>query len=61
MFDGAPFCLNKYLTKARFRKIMEPIHYTSKEVPLHFVDRFHEVEEMINAINDHYSSEYKPL
>jgi hypothetical protein len=32
----------------------------SKELPLLFVDCFHEVCEMIDAFNDHYSSEYKP-
>ena len=61
MFEGAPFCLNEYMTKARFREIMESIRYTSKEAPLLFVDRFHEISEMIDAFNDHYSSEYKPL
>ena len=39
---------------------MELIRYTSKEAPLLFVDRFHEVREMIDAFNDHYLSEYKP-
>jgi hypothetical protein len=58
MFDGAPFCLNKYMTKVRFRKITELIRYTSKEAPLLFVD--HEVPKMIDAFNDHYSSKYKP-
>jgi hypothetical protein len=61
MFEGAPFCLDEYMTEARFREIMELIHYTSKEAPLLFVDRLHEVREMIDAFNDHYSSEYKPL
>ncbi len=60
MFEGSPFRLNKYMTKAHFREIMESIRYTSKEAPLLFVDRFHEVREMVDAFNDHYSSEYKP-
>ena len=34
MFEGAPFCLNEYITKARFHEIMESIRYTSKEAPL---------------------------
>ena len=61
MFEGAPFRLNEYMSKARFREIMESIRCTSKEAPLLFVDRFHEIREMIDAFNDHYFSEYKPL
>jgi hypothetical protein len=37
---------------------MVVIRYTSKEEPLLFIDHFHEVLEMINAFNDHYSLEY---
>jgi hypothetical protein len=60
MFEGAPFCLNEYCSKGRFNDIMATIRYTSKDAPLMFVDRFHEVCEMIDAFNDHYSTEYMP-
>ena len=60
MFEGAPFRLNEFMTKTRFREIMEAIRYTSKEAPLLFVDRFHEIREMIDAFNNHYASEYRP-
>ena len=60
MFEGALFCLNEYTMKARFHEIMESIHYTSKDAPLLFMDRFHEVREMIDAFNYKYSSKYKP-
>ena len=60
MFDGAPFCLNNNMSKGRINDIMATIHYTSKEAPLLFVDRFHKVREMIDAFNDHYSLEYLP-
>jgi hypothetical protein len=60
MYDGAPFRLNEFMTKSRFREIMEAIRYTSKVAPLLFVDRFHEIREMIDAFNNHYSSDYKP-
>ena len=60
MFDGAPFRLNEYMSKGRFNDIMAAIRYTNDEAPLFFVDRFHEVREMIEAFNDHYSSEYLP-
>ncbi len=43
MFDGAPFRLNKYMSKGRFNDIMATIRYTNKEAPLFFIDRFHEV------------------
>jgi hypothetical protein len=48
------------MPKVQFNNIMVAICYTSKEVSLLFVDRFHEVCNMINAHNEHYSSEYKP-
>jgi hypothetical protein len=60
MFDGAPFHLNEYMTKAHLCKIMESVRYTSKEEPLLFVDHFHEIREMIDAFNIHYPSKYKP-
>ena len=62
VIDGVPFCfcLNKNMMKARFHEIMKLICYTSKNAPLLFVNCFHEVQEMIDAFDDHYSSEYKP-
>jgi hypothetical protein len=39
---------------------MVAIRYTSKEARLFFVDGFNEIHEMIDAFNEHYSSEYKP-
>ena len=56
MFEGAPFCLNEFMTRSRFKEIMELLCYTSKEAPLLFVDHFHKVQEMIGAFNNHYSS-----
>ena len=56
MFDGAPFRLNEFMTKSRFRDIMVAMRYTSKEAPLLFVDRFHEIREMVEAFNDHYQT-----
>ncbi len=60
LFEGAPFCLNEYCSKGQFNDIMTAICYTSKDAPLMFVDRFHKVREMIDAFNDHYSTEYMP-
>ncbi len=60
MFEGAPFCLNEYCSKGQFNDIMATIRYTSKDAPLMFMDRFHEVRKMIDAFNNHYSTEYMP-
>jgi hypothetical protein len=48
------------MTYTRFRDIMAAIRYTNKDAPLLFHDKFHEVRQMIDAFNDHYSSEYSP-
>ena len=53
MFDGAPFRLNAYMSRNRFRKIMHALRYTDKEEPLFFIDRFHDVRQMIDAFNKH--------
>ena len=60
MFVGAPFRLNAYMSRNRFDAIMHALRYTNKEAPLLFLDRFHEVRQMIDAFNDHYSKGYKP-
>jgi hypothetical protein len=52
-FKGVPFWLNAYMSKARFINIMGAIRYTDKADPLLFVDRFHEVRQMIKAFNKH--------
>jgi hypothetical protein len=60
MFDGAPFRLNTFMSKKRFLAISSAITYTNKPPPQAFVDRFHEVRQMIDAFNDHYAKEYIP-
>ena len=54
MEEGAPFRLNAYLSLKRFNAITSAMRYTSIDPPP-FVDRFHDVREMIDAFNDHYS------
>jgi hypothetical protein len=54
MFNGAPFCLNSFMSYSRFKEILKAIHYTDKEEPLFFIN-------MINPFNDHYAMGYKPL
>ena len=56
MFDGAPFRLNAYMSRNRFRKFMQALRYTDKDEPLFFINWFHEVRQMIDFINDHYKN-----
>jgi hypothetical protein len=48
------------MTYTRFCDIMAAICYTDKDAPLLFKDKFHKVHQMIDAFNDHYTSEYPP-
>ena len=62
MFEGAPFRLNQYMTRNCFHEITCKIHFTDKKTPTvasdGFVDRFHEVREMLDAFNNHYGQNY---
>jgi hypothetical protein len=40
--------------------INSALRYTKKPPPIEFVDKFHDVRELINAFNEHYSDEYLP-
>ena len=60
MFEGAPFRLNAYMQKKRFLEITYMIQYTDQTPPILFVDKFHEVRQMINKFNKHYEQEYTP-
>ena len=61
MEKGAPFRLNAYITLRRFTAITSAMRYTSIDPPP-FLDRFHEVREMIDAFNTNYSGDdgYSP-
>jgi hypothetical protein len=59
MFNGAPFRLNAYMSRNRFHEIMQALRYTDKVGPLFFIDRFHEVRQMIDSFNDHYEKRYR--
>jgi hypothetical protein len=56
---GAPFRLQPYMSLRRFIDITQALRFTDKEPPP-FVDRFHEVRQMIAAFNEHYGEEYCP-
>ena len=55
--DGAPFRLNAYMSKNRFKDIMNAIRYTNKEQP-EYHDKFHDVRQMQDAWNDHMTAHY---
>ena len=59
MFEGAPFRLNEYMSYKRFAAITAAMCYTDKPPPS-FVDRFHDVRQMIDEFNKHYEEEYVP-
>ena len=44
----------------RLNAITAAIRYTNHPPPDAFVDRFHEVGQMINTFNDHYKENYIP-
>ena len=58
--EGAPFRLNKYMSLRRFTAITAAVRYTNHPPPATFVDRFHEVRQMIDAFNTHYLENYTP-
>ena len=60
MFEGAPFRLNGFISLNRFKEISAAMEYTNKPPPQEFVDKFHDVRQMIDAFNDHYAEEYIP-
>ncbi len=43
MFKGAPFWLNRFITRNQYVEIISAIRYTDVAEPLLFIDRFHEV------------------
>ncbi|KAL7477906.1 hypothetical protein ACHAW6_003691 [Cyclotella cf. meneghiniana] len=59
MRDGAPFHLNKFISLRRYNHLTSAIRYTDKAPP-DFVDRFHDVSQMIDAFNQHDTEEYIP-
>ena len=52
MFEGAPFRLSEYMSGWRFQNISAAISHTNIESPA-FLDRFHDVRQIIDAFNEH--------
>jgi hypothetical protein len=59
MFEGAPFWLNECISSKRFLAITCAMTYMDKPPP-EFVDRFHEVRQMLEEFNNHYAENYIP-
>jgi len=59
MWEGAPFRLNKYMAKARFLQITAAVSFTNREHPT-FLDKFHDVRQMLEEFNKHYEGKYSP-
>ena len=59
MFEGAPFRLSEIMLGRRFQNIGAAIRSTNIELPA-YLDRFHDVRQIIEGFNDHYEGEYVP-
>lgn len=55
--EGAPFRLNSYMARSRFKGIMQSLRYTNMPQP-EYLDRFHDVRQMQEEWNRHMSEEY---
>ena len=51
--EGSPFRLQKYMALRRFISITSAMRFTNKPSPS-FLDRFHDVRQMLNKFNEHY-------
>jgi hypothetical protein len=59
-FKGAPFRLNEYMSRQRHDKITQAMRYTNVEPPTNFVNKFHDVRQLLAAFNEHYEENYIP-
>ena len=55
--EGPPFRLKKYMSLRWFISITSAVRFTNKPSPS-FLDRFHDVRQMINNFNAHYLENY---
>eukprot|EP00804_Cyclotella_cryptica_P008981 CCRYP_003098-RA/>CCRYP_003098-RA protein AED:0.21 eAED:0.21 QI:0/0/0/1/1/1/2/0/282 len=59
-FEGAPFRLNNVMSLNRFQAINNAMQYTNCPSPTDFVDRFHDISQLQDAFNTHYTENYIP-
>ena len=58
-FCGVPFCLNFPMSQSRFDAITNALTYTDSKPPT-YCDRFHEVQQMIDAWNKRMKEVFLP-
>jgi hypothetical protein len=58
-FEGAPFRLQKYMSRSRFESILSALRYTSEPPPA-YKDKFHQVRQMLKAWNDNMFDVFTP-
>eukprot|EP00804_Cyclotella_cryptica_P008982 CCRYP_003105-RA/>CCRYP_003105-RA protein AED:0.31 eAED:0.24 QI:0/0/0/1/0/0/2/0/230 len=59
-FEGDPFRLNNVMSLNRFQAIDKAMRYTNCPPPTDFVDRFHDISQLQDAFNTHYTENYIP-
>ena len=52
--------LNDVMSLTRFQNIDKAIQYTDKPAPTDFTDKFHDIRQLQDAFNQHYSDNYIP-
>ena len=57
--ERSPFRLQKYMDLQRFISNISAVRFTNKPFPS-FLDRFHDVQQIINNFNEHYLENYIP-
>jgi hypothetical protein len=64
MYDGAPFRLGSVMSLFRYKEITMAVRFTDVAAPTlerdDYVDKFHEVRNMLDVFNEYYASNYHP-
>jgi hypothetical protein len=58
-FEGAPFRLQKYMSRTRFENIINALRYTNEPPPA-YKDKFHQVRQMLKAWNENMFDVFTP-
>ena len=57
MFEGMPHRLNNFMSRNRFKEIMQALRYTDRPQP-EYLDRFHDIRQMQDEWNAHMETAY---
>jgi len=57
-FDGAPFCLNKWISRTCFEAILSSLRFTDS-APLTQKDGFWEIRQLIDAWNENMDANFR--